>query len=124
MVTKVAPSAESGRGVASDYVFAVIDSPLEVARAAEALRQAKFAEDDIAVLGGTAPPDRNTAAARRRTVAGLFVALTASWDGAAFEQRVLSQLRMGHAILAVYAPGSRKFERAIGALEGCHAHAL
>jgi hypothetical protein len=127
-------SATVRRGVnPRDYVFAVIDDPLEASRAVEALRQAGFDEDEVVVLDGRAgatgdeyenpqPQDRSSPLAA--LLAGMVAGMEASLDPGAFHERHLEHVRLGHGIVQVYAPGPQKFERGIAVLEAFHAHAV
>jgi hypothetical protein len=116
-----------------DYVFAVIDYPLEADLAAEALHQAGFADDEIVVFNvhdgslsdsrdGLHQPSHNGLLAAM--VAGMVAGMEAAHDPGAFQERYLEHVRRGHTILHVYAPGPRQFERGIGVLEAYHAHGV
>ncbi len=116
-----------------DYVFAVIDDPLEAGRAVEALHQAGFAEDEIVVFDGRAgfrndgvdrPQQRFRNGLVAAMIAGMVAAMEASHDPGAFQERYLEHVRLGHSIVHVYAPGPQQFERGIAVLEAYHAHAV
>jgi hypothetical protein len=123
MVMKAKPSGEHGGADASDYVIAAIDNPWDAAQAEEALREARFDDEAIVVLGGwrVAAKDRIRV---RRSMAHRFGELLAAQGSDALQEHLLKQMRQGHAVLAVYAPDPEQFERAIGVLEQYDAHAV
>ena len=123
MVTKAKFSEGREGADASDYVIAAIDNPWDAAQAEEALREARFGEDAIVVIGGWRAPAKERIR-MRRSIAHRFGELLAAQGSDALQEHLMKQVRQGHAVLAVYAPEPEEFERAIGVLEECHAHAV
>ena len=107
-----------------DYVFGVIDDPLDAILAIEALHRAGFAGPDLLVQG---PAD----------YAGVRIATTATPTGRHPSEdlavqddtltlwaRLQDQVRAGHTVIQVCAPDPDEFDRALEILEESRAHAL
>ncbi len=108
-----------------DYVFAVFDDAGELARAVEGLYRAGFDEADIVVVSSADDLlGKAGGEPQRRFLVALFAALHALHDPGAFQERYLAWMRDGHLMMHVYAPDSRRFERALSVLETYAARAV
>jgi hypothetical protein len=103
-----------------EYVLSVYPDGETAARAADALRDAGFAVDDLLVASGAdvlehyaALRESPGAVARvKRFVSGLYT------DEADLAGELLRLARSGHAFVAVHAPEDELTERAVGAVRG------
>lgn len=107
------------------YVFGVIDDPMDAIEAIERLHQTGFGCGAVTVDG----PEEFAGVRIATEPTGLPSPLAgglaeAEADPGGFWRHYAEQVSAGHTIIQVYAPDQADFDRALDVLEAHHAHAL
>jgi hypothetical protein len=106
------------------YVFGVIDDPIDAIVAIEALHQAGFGDGDLVVDGPAEYAGVRIATAPTGTPRQPSGALAVLASTETFWARFVEQVSAGHTVLQVYAPDLDAFDRALEVLEAHRAHAV
>lgn len=123
MAGSTAPSAATQT---RDWIVGVIDTPADAEQAAQELRNAGFADDEVRLSHG---PEAEQSAQDQAAHQGFFKRILSELVGdtnekGSFADDYSAEARMGHSIISVYAPQTEDIAQAQQILEAHGAHRI